>query len=168
MKEDKRPIGEKFIEWQKANPEKEIKRREKIRLKHLGKKFDLTHRLNLSLKRKELIKEGKIKVPQMNKGIKYADWTKKKGICEKCNELKLIETHHKDFNHRNNEPNNLIDLCRGCHQSVHKGYAFRNNDTFVGRDENGKFTGEKRLNLKTDKTSYDRLKNGDDLRIYDK
>ncbi len=42
--------------------------------------------------------------------------------CIVCNETKLIETHHVDRNHLNNDPSNLIPLCPTHHQYYHSRY----------------------------------------------
>lgn len=42
-----------------------------------------------------------------------------KSSCEICGATKDLEVHHKDKNHSNNNPNNLITVCRSCHQKVH-------------------------------------------------
>ena len=39
-----------------------------------------------------------------------------KGICETCGKEADIDVHHKDKNHKNNEPTNRIRLCRWCHR----------------------------------------------------
>lgn len=42
--------------------------------------------------------------------------------CENCGSIKSsIETHHKDGNSLNNHINNLMLLCKNCHNIVHKG-----------------------------------------------
>jgi hypothetical protein len=41
-------------------------------------------------------------------------------VCKNKNvEIKDLVVHHIDFNDRNNEPNNLITLCRFCHAGFH-------------------------------------------------
>lgn len=42
-----------------------------------------------------------------------------KSSCEICGATKDLEVHHKDKNHSNNNPNNLMTVCRSCHQKVH-------------------------------------------------
>lgn len=42
------------------------------------------------------------------------------GICEICGNDKKTEVHHKDENRENNNPENLITLCKSCHRQVHK------------------------------------------------
>lgn len=36
-------------------------------------------------------------------------------------EPKVLIVHHKDGNRKNNEPDNLVVLCRNCHREVHLG-----------------------------------------------
>lgn len=42
--------------------------------------------------------------------------------CQLCNKT-ILETdlvvHHIDYNHNNNDPENLITLCKGCHYLIH-------------------------------------------------
>ena len=42
-----------------------------------------------------------------------------KSSCEICGATKDLEVHHKDKNHSNNNPNNLMTVCSPCHQRVH-------------------------------------------------
>lgn len=42
-----------------------------------------------------------------------------KSSCEICGATKDLEVHHKDKNHSNNNPNNLMTVCNSCHQRVH-------------------------------------------------
>ena len=42
-----------------------------------------------------------------------------KSSCEICGVTKDLEVHHKDKNHSNNNPNNLMTVCSSCHQKVH-------------------------------------------------
>ena len=41
------------------------------------------------------------------------------GICEKCQEGKKLDIHHKDGNHDNDAPENREALCRRCHLVAH-------------------------------------------------
>ena len=42
--------------------------------------------------------------------------------CCVCGEEKIVEVHHYDFNHTNNEPSNLVPLCPTHHQYIHSRY----------------------------------------------
>lgn len=42
-----------------------------------------------------------------------------KTVTEICKATKDLEVHHKDKNHSNNNPNNLMTVCSSCHQKVH-------------------------------------------------
>lgn len=54
-----------------------------------------------------------------------------KSACEECGatngfyvgdywvKRKILTVHHIDHNHFNDDPNNLVTLCRKCHQSKH-------------------------------------------------
>ena len=151
--------GKKFIEWQKNNPYKELERTEKIRKAHLGRKFSVEHRKKLSEVKKKLFAEGKIKPTKSNIGIKWKDWVKKKGKCNSCGKRGRIETHHIDFNHHNRKKTNLIDLCRSCHQSIHKTEAWKKikKDVKVGADLKFKKGWSSGLDMRTDKSSFETL-----------
>lgn len=41
-------------------------------------------------------------------------------ICEICGSTKNIDVHHKDGNFSNNDPENLMLLCRSCHMKEHR------------------------------------------------
>ena len=43
----------------------------------------------------------------------------KKNKCEWCNSQKNLLVHHKDENRKNNNLDNLITLCKSCHQKLH-------------------------------------------------
>ena len=45
-------------------------------------------------------------------------------ICIICNEEKIVEVHHFDENHQNNDPSNLIPLCPTHHQYWHSKYRY--------------------------------------------
>lgn len=45
----------------------------------------------------------------------------KKNTCEKCGKTGRLDIHHIDGNWRNDNPKNLITLCRSCHILTHKG-----------------------------------------------
>jgi hypothetical protein len=42
-----------------------------------------------------------------------------KGPCQECGTPKGIDVHHIDRDFRNNDPSNLIRLCRTCHNLAH-------------------------------------------------
>jgi len=49
-----------------------------------------------------------------------------KGKCFVCSSREDLETHHIDFNHNNNDPDNLMTLCERCHTEITKyGYTPR-------------------------------------------
>ena len=44
-----------------------------------------------------------------------------KVACEKCGSMsKKLDIHHKDSNTSNNSPENLMALCRSCHNLIHR------------------------------------------------
>lgn len=40
-------------------------------------------------------------------------------VRELCSSTKNLVIHHIDFNHDNNDPNNLQKVCRSCHAKIH-------------------------------------------------
>lgn len=42
-----------------------------------------------------------------------------KGPCEMCGKTGKTDVHHKDGNWMNNDPKNLVRLCRSCHLKAH-------------------------------------------------
>ena len=40
--------------------------------------------------------------------------------CKKCKNTKKLEVHHIDWNNKNNELENLVVLCEGCHHNIHR------------------------------------------------
>ncbi len=40
--------------------------------------------------------------------------------CELCGSSKSIDVHHKDFDYKNNTPENIMILCRSCHMKIHR------------------------------------------------
>ena len=48
--------------------------------------------------------------------ITFNNWERK---CVVCEFDKIVEVHHLDENHNNNEPTNLVPLCPNHHQMVH-------------------------------------------------
>jgi dihydroorotase len=53
-----------------------------------------------------------------------------KDSCEKCGFVAIdkcqLDVHHVDFNHKNNNPENLQTLCANCHRLLHE-VARKNN-----------------------------------------
>ena len=66
---------------------------------------------------------GRVDNPRDCPNCKTTYWNRDEySRCEVCNKniLSIIK-HHKDGNHSNNDPENVINLCRHCHLSVHIG-----------------------------------------------
>ena len=40
--------------------------------------------------------------------------------CERCGSSSYVDVHHKDGDYTNNNPNNLICLCKSCHLKEHR------------------------------------------------
>lgn len=51
--------------------------------------------------------------------------------CIICNENKIVQVHHHDFNHDNNSKYNLIPLCPTHHSYMHSRYRCLINDNVV-------------------------------------
>lgn len=77
---------------------------------------------------RECMKRGSLKI-----GNTLQDWTSshhtarkinelilKVDKCEICGNEKNLDVHHKDFNEKNNNINNLQVLCRSCHMKKHR------------------------------------------------
>lgn len=47
-----------------------------------------------------------------------------KKACVVCGEDKIVEVHHYDENHSNNEPSNLVPLCPNHHRYWHSRYKY--------------------------------------------
>lgn len=58
----------------------------------------------------------------------YRKKIKLKDACEICGSKENLLRHHKDHNRNNNNPDNIITLCKKCHQEHH---TLR--DPFTGR-----------------------------------
>lgn len=44
----------------------------------------------------------------------------KASACAICGKGQELHIHHKDWNHHNNSPNNLLTLCQHCHTILHR------------------------------------------------
>lgn len=42
------------------------------------------------------------------------------GCCEICGSNKNVDVHHKDGNPQNNSKDNLMRVCRSCHNKIHR------------------------------------------------
>lgn len=45
--------------------------------------------------------------------------------CEDCGEVMATDVHHLDENERNNDPDNLLLVCEGCHNARHRPWEKR-------------------------------------------
>lgn len=133
------------------NPSKRPEVREKMRNNHFSKKLtkEEKHTYFHNIAKNAILKGKKV---GFQSGDNHYNWTgktdywyrkimlEKKNIilCELCNktisESNKIHIHHKDYNRKNNQKNNLMILCSKCHNGkIHKCWINKL------RDENGKF-----------------------------
>lgn len=56
---------------------------------------------------------------QISKEYPLKIYKKKTKQCFICNFSAIVELHHLDGNHKNNQPNNLIGLCPNHHKMIH-------------------------------------------------
>ncbi len=74
-------------------------------------------------------------------GINHGNWKEDnytttcfyyhKRECVVCGEKFIVEVHHFDENHSNNEPSNLIPMCPTHHQYWHSGYKYLIEDIVI-------------------------------------
>jgi hypothetical protein len=50
----------------------------------------------------------------------WAEYYKLHLNCEVCNSVDKLITHHKDGDYKNNQVENLMVVCRSCHNKIHK------------------------------------------------
>lgn len=43
-------------------------------------------------------------------------------LCKNTTEKRALDVHHIDFTRNNNNPDNLVTLCRKCHKEVHQNH----------------------------------------------
>jgi hypothetical protein len=60
--------------------------------------------------------------PENYKSYKTICWYHHGKKCILCGEDKIVEVHHMDENHKNNNPKNLVPLCPTHHQYWHSRY----------------------------------------------
>jgi len=131
----------------KSYPHKGIPRspetRKKIseRLKRKGIKPPSRKGTHLSEKHKKILRErwkGE-KNPNWQGGKSFEEypeqfWQMRKAIrerddytCQLCGKYPAFEVHHIDYNKKNNEPENLITLCKSCHIKTNKNREYWKN-----------------------------------------
>jgi len=49
-------------------------------------------------------------------------------ICDSQEAKENLHKHHVDWNHNNNDPNNIVVLCKRCHNIIHQTH-------YVSKDE---------------------------------
>jgi len=55
--------------------------------------------------------------------------------CQICDSEEDIEVHHIDGDPTNNQPNNLLSVCRGCHGKIHSGEIDEWSEKILPRNE---------------------------------
>jgi len=130
-------IRAKFTEEHKKNLSKANKgkkhseeTKEKMRYRHLGKKYKPMSeigKMNISKSHKgekSYLWRGGISFEpyglEFNKDLKEVIRNRDRRKCQICEKTELennkkLDCHHIDYNKRNNNPNNLIAICRKCH-----------------------------------------------------
>lgn len=73
---------------------------------------------NLYLKKRKVNNLG-IRIPN---DIVKSFLTECEMMCKLCKANTKLLIHHKDCNKKNNELDNLVILCRGCHNKIHKSH----------------------------------------------
>jgi hypothetical protein len=72
----------------------------------------------------------------MGGGEKMITPTKRK--CEWCGRVTLksaLDIHHKDGNHNNNDPSNILILCATCHRETHEKQRLDPHNSTLGLDD---------------------------------
>ena len=76
---------------------------------------------------KQRVKKIGNKNPAWKGGFRHYYFTKYRAIaksleqiCQKCGTNEKLIVHHKDNNYKNNNIENLMIICRGCHNTIHK------------------------------------------------
>ncbi len=73
--------------------------------------------------KKAYVKQGKNNQtysPAHSSARKINEYFNKQTICQQCGSTNCLDVHHKDYDYTNNEPDNLILLCRSCHTKLHR------------------------------------------------
>jgi hypothetical protein len=63
--------------------------------------------------------------PEFNNTLKEQIRKRDNHQCQECGWFQMalgyrLPVHHKDFNKKNNDPDNLISLCRSCHTKINR------------------------------------------------
>lgn len=107
------------------------------------KKYNLEGRKNIIGKEHHSYKHGLYSEETNPKNsVRHRKLINKNSKCEICNQKKdYMDIHHKDFNHLNNDRNNLQVLCHSCHSTFHRNYEWNNtrDKNKILRDELGRF-----------------------------
>jgi len=79
--------------------------------------------------------------------------------CENCGRGYKLEVHHKDGNHKNNNPDNLIKVCRRCHMLL-DGRLFTYNKNTWHRGKKNVYSQETLKKMSDKRKEYRASKNG--------
>lgn len=92
---------------------------------------------NLREEKDRAVKElYKIKIVDYKEYIKSTAWYQKKlarlkkdkYTCQKCGDTEFLEVHHLTYDNLGDEPmEDLITVCRDCHQKIHDKYGRKGN-----------------------------------------
>jgi mannose-6-phosphate isomerase-like protein (cupin superfamily) len=147
----------KYLSQQKLNENNPawIENKETFTCKGCGKVFEYTRRnLHVGQKRifcslncsrnngnsKEIINNigADYKYARgFNKGLKERIKERDDNCCLMCGSKSSLEIHHVDYNKKNNEDNNLITLCKKCHNITNFNREFWT-QVFIGLNSNSK------------------------------
>jgi len=95
--------------------------------KKCAREYDKAHPIKVAIKGKRRVrkwrKENKRKYQALNNEGRFGgNWLKvmdrDEWTCQGCNKEGVL-IHHMDENKENNDPKNLVTLCRSCHPIVH-------------------------------------------------
>ena len=117
------PESKKFSEEHKRKISEALKKKGITPPSRKGTKLSEKHKKQISkkLKGKRLGKESS----QWKGGISQ-DYYRRiafenlPNICEICNSKNQLRVHHKDRNRQNNDLDNLMIVCKSCHNKIHE------------------------------------------------
>ena len=108
------------------------------------KKYNLKSRKNIIGKEHHSYKHGLYSEKTNSKNCtRHRKLIDKNIKCEICKQTKKdMDIHHIDFNHLNNNKNNLQILCHSCHSTLHRNFEWSSTRSKedIKRDNKGRFS----------------------------